>query len=125
MPNAVPEPEKGMPVTSLAYLYALAVLLDVGLIWYRTLLHFTPPQLVFRLFETALKLAVMLLVLSSRRWACYVQLILSGLALVSGALLPFQSNHRAANDPLLWVSLAAQILAGGYCVYRLTAGSRP
>jgi hypothetical protein len=100
--------------------YAGLVVLDLGINWFRSREHFSTGVLIFHLLETALKGGVMLGVLRGKRWAFYVQLLLSLLALVSSVGVLGQANRRAANDPLLWISLGAQILAGIYCAYRLT-----
>jgi hypothetical protein len=105
--------------TSFQALLIVAVLTDLGIAWVRTSQHFTVPTLVFRLIETGIKLSVLALVLRGKRWAYVAQMCLSALAFVSGIALLNQANHRAAGDPLVWISLAAQVFAGIYCGFRL------
>lgn len=100
----------------LRMLYPLMVVSDLALSWYRSAAHFTPGVLLFHGLETALKLTVLLFALRNRRWAYILQLILSALALLSSLALLGQANRRAVNDPLLWISLGAQVVAGICCV---------
>ena len=100
-------------------LYGCMVLLDLGINWYRSAGNLQSGVVVFHLGETVIKGTTMLLVLRGKRWANYVQLLLSTLAFVSGMALLTQANRRAANDPLVWISLGAQVAAGVYCALQL------
>lgn len=103
-------------------LYMLLILADLTIAWIRLLAHFQQGAMLFRPMETAIKLTVMLFVLKGKRWAWILQLLLCVVALLSTLMLFTQTNSRAVIDPFTWISLGAQILAGGLCAFWLGAG---